>query len=138
MKRVYKFKREGDKMQGDIVWQSMACFKTINGVKKFHRVIRIGGRLLEKSIRELEENLKRIREEMRMKNEMVKIEEKEMTVKEWKGQRVVTAWEIAEVHEKEVKRVNEQFERNKKYFIQGEDFLEFTKEEFVVALATTE
>lgn len=119
-------------MQGEIVWQSMALFRTINGIRSFDKVIALGGHLLDKSIKELEENLKKIKGEMRMKNEMVKIEEKEMTVKEWKGQRVVTAWEIAEVHEKEVRIVNQQFERNKKYFIQGEDFLEITKEEFVI------
>lgn len=70
--------------------------------------------------------------------ELVKIGEKNLGVKEFEGKRVVTAWDVAEVHGKPVKRVSEQFERNEKYFIQGEDFLEITKEEFRVAFSDSE
>ena len=48
--------------------------------------------------------------------ELVKIGEKNLGVKEFEGKRVVTAWDVAEVHGKPVKRVSEQFERNEKYF----------------------
>ena len=32
--------------------------------------------------------------------DLIKIDNKELTVKEWKGQRVVTAWDISKLHER--------------------------------------
>ena len=59
--------------------------------------------------------------------ELVKIENKELTVKEWNGQRVVTAWDIAELHEKAVNDVTKNFKNNKEKFILGEDYFIINK-----------
>lgn len=62
--------------------------------------------------------------------ELVKIGEKNLGVKEFEGERVMTVWDISELHEKEARIVNQQFERNKKHLILGEDYFEVLKEEF--------
>ena len=59
---------------------------------------------------------------------LIKVENKELTVKEWNGQRVVTAWDIAKLHEREVRRVNENFEYVKDKLILGEDYFIITKD----------
>ena len=46
------------------------------------------------------------------------IKDKKLLVKEYKNQRVVTVWDISEVHNKEVKRINELFNRNKERFFE--------------------
>ena len=43
--------------------------------------------------------------------------------KEYKGVPVLTSWDIAKIHDKEPKRVNEQFKRNKERFEEEKDFL---------------
>ena len=60
---------------------------------------------------------------------LIRIENKDLTVKEWNGQRVVTAKDIAELHERDVKRVVENFQNNKEKFELGKDYFEITKEE---------
>lgn len=50
-------------------------------------------------------------------------------IKEWNGERVVTAKDIAELHERDVKRVNEQFNRNIDKFELGKDYFQLTREE---------
>ena len=60
---------------------------------------------------------------------LVKIEDKELVIKEWNGERVVTAKDIAELHERDVKRVNEQFNRNIDKFELGKDYFQLTREE---------
>ena len=66
-----------------------------------------------------------IMEDKRMN--LVKIEDKELVIKEWNGERVVTAKDIAELHERDVKRVNEQFNIDK--FELGKDYFQLTREE---------
>lgn len=61
---------------------------------------------------------------------LVKINNNEVMVKEFQGQRVVTAWDIAKVHEREVREVNQQFNRNKEKLIEGEDYFSLTPMEF--------
>ena len=63
-----------------------------------------------------------------MKN-VIKIENKDLEVKEWNGKRVVTAKDIADLHERDVKRVVENFQNNKEKFELGKDYFEITKEE---------
>ena len=58
------------------------------------------------------------------------IENRELEIKEYKGERVVTAWDIAEVHRREVKKINQQFERNKDKLVEGEDYFVLSREEF--------
>jgi DNA-binding Lrp family transcriptional regulator len=59
----------------------------------------------------------------------VRINNQELAIKEYKGQRVVTAKEIAQLHHKEQRAVNQQLERNKKYFVEGVDYFILSKEE---------
>ena len=61
---------------------------------------------------------------------LVKINNNDVMVKEFQGQRVVTAWDIAKVHEREVREVNQQFNRNKEKLIEGEDYFSLTPLEF--------
>ena len=61
---------------------------------------------------------------------LVKINNSDVMVKEFQGQRVVTAWDIAKVHEREVREVNQQFNRNKEKLIEGEDYFSLTPMEF--------
>ncbi|MEY8428744.1 ORF6N domain-containing protein [Lachnospiraceae bacterium 46-15] len=57
-----------------------------------------------------------------MKNEMIKIRNQEVTVKEYKGQRVVTFKDVDSVHERPDGTTRKRFNDNKKYFVEGEDF----------------
>ena len=63
-------------------------------------------------------------------NELVMINGKQLETKEYQGERVVTAWDIAEVHGREAGNVNRQFERNREKLIEGEDYFIISKEEF--------
>jgi hypothetical protein len=65
--------------------------------------------------------------------EYININNKNINIIEYSNQRVVTAYEIADLHGREVKRVTEQFERNRKHFIEGIDFFIITKEKSKVA-----
>lgn len=44
-----------------------------------------------------------------MENKLVKINDVELGIKEYKKERVVTAWDIAKVHKREVKTINQSF-----------------------------
>lgn len=75
-----------------------------------------------------------------LENEKIDVLGKYITIKEWEGMRVITAYDIAYLHDKEVKKVNQQFTRNKKKFTKNVDYFELTKEEmsqsqFVTALS---
>lgn len=62
---------------------------------------------------------------------------REIEIKEYRGERVVTAWDIAEVHGRDVKRVNEQFRRNRKKLIEKEDYFILIREEFSESFSAT-
>lgn len=47
---------------------------------------------------------------------------KEIEIKEYNGERVITAYDIAELHERDVKRINELFKNNRNRFIENEDY----------------
>ena len=68
---------------------------------------------------------------------LIKINEKQLEMKEYQGERVVTAWDIAEAHGRDVKRVNEQFNRNIDKLIAGEDYFILSREEFSQSLSAT-
>lgn len=53
---------------------------------------------------------------------LVKINNNDVMVKEFQGQRVVTAWDIAKIHEREVNDVTKNFNNNRSKFILGEDY----------------
>ena len=56
------------------------------------------------------------------KNEIITINNVEFGIKEYKKERVVTAWDIAKVHKKEVNDITKNFNNNKKKFILDEDY----------------
>lgn len=58
-----------------------------------------------------------------MQNEMITIENTEMQIKEYNGQRVVTFKDIDAVHQRPAGTARKSFNRNKKHFIEGEDFM---------------
>jgi len=61
-------------------------------------------------------------------SEYVRINNNELEIKEYNGERVVTNFEIAKLHNKTVKAVTQQFERNKKHLILDEDYYVVPKE----------
>ena len=64
-----------------------------------------------------------------MMNEVITIENTEMQIKEYKGQRVVTFDDICTVHDCERKRLTKHFERKRKHFVKDEDYFEMTRKE---------
>ena len=73
-----------------------------------------------------------------MENKLVKINDVELGIKEYKKERVVTAWDIAKVHCREVKRINEIFKNNIDKFILKEDYFYLTTNEFSESFKTTQ
>lgn len=57
-----------------------------------------------------------------MENKLVKINDVELGIKEYKKERVVTAWDIGKVHNRDVGEINKIFNRNKDKFILNEDY----------------
>ena len=55
-------------------------------------------------------------------NELIRIENKEIRINEFKEQRILTAWDIARLHEREVREVTQQFERNRKRLLPGIEY----------------
>lgn len=62
-------------------------------------------------------------------NEMVTVEGKEMQIREYDGQRVVTFKDIDEVHQRPKGTAKRNFTRNKKHFIENEDYFVVTRED---------
>ena len=71
-------------------------------------------------------------------NELISINNIQVEVKEYEGLRVVTAWDIAKVHCREVKRINEIFKNNIDKFILKEDYFYLTTNEFSESFKTTQ
>lgn len=69
---------------------------------------------------------------------LVKINNNDVMVKEFQGQRIVTAWDIAKVHNREVKRINEIFKNNIDKFILKEDYFLLTPIEFFESFKTVQ
>ena len=59
--------------------------------------------------------------------ELVKIEDTELAIREYNGQRVVTFKDIDTVHKNKIGTARRNFNRNKKHFIEGEDFFCLTR-----------
>ena len=59
-------------------------------------------------------------------NEVITIENTEMQIREYNGQRVVTFKDIDTVHENKSGTARRNFNRNKKHFIEGEDYFSLT------------
>lgn len=58
----------------------------------------------------------------------MEINGKRIERKEYNGVPILTSWDIAEIHGKETKRINEQFKRNFKRFEEGADYYSLSKE----------
>lgn len=71
-------------------------------------------------------------------NELITINNTQIEVKEYEGLRVVTAWDIAKIHGREVKRINEIFKNNIDKFILKEDYFFLTPNEFSGSFKTTQ
>ena len=56
--------------------------------------------------------------------------------KDWQGEKVLLADDISKIHQKETKRINEQFKRNRKRFEKEKDFFELTRQEYVKLMKT--
>ena len=64
--------------------------------------------------------------------------DKKILFKEYEGQRVVTVWDIARLHNKDVKGIRNNFDRNINFFIENEDYFLVPKEsEFARILSTS-
>lgn len=71
-------------------------------------------------------------------NELITINNTQVEVKEYEGLRVVTVWDIAKVHDREVKRINEIFKNNIDKFILKEDYFFLTPNEFSGSFKTAQ
>lgn len=56
-----------------------------------------------------------------MENKII-IFNKEIEIKEYNGERIITAYDIAELHGRDVKVINQQFNNNRNKFIENEDY----------------
>ena len=65
-----------------------------------------------------------------MENKLVKINDVELGIKEYKKERVVTAWDIGKVHKRDVGEINKIFNRNKDKFILNEDYFTLKTRDF--------
>lgn len=62
-------------------------------------------------------------------NEVITIENTEMQIKEYNGQRVVTFKDIDTVHQRPTGTARRSFNKNKKHFIEGEDYIKICVDE---------
>lgn len=62
--------------------------------------------------------------------DIITINNKEIKVKEYNGERVITAWDIAKIHEKDVNESTKNFNRNRETFDLNEDYFVLNREEF--------
>ena len=54
--------------------------------------------------------------------------------KEYKGVPILTPWDIAKIHKKEVREINQQLKRNSEYFQENKDFFTLKREDFKKSL----
>lgn len=83
----------------------------------------------EQTWTQINENIKR--RDNNMNSNLITIADKEIELKEYNGERVVTSWDIADLHEKDVKVVNQHFNRNITNLIENEDYYIISKETFL-------
>lgn len=62
-------------------------------------------------------------------SEIITVENTEMSIREYNGQRVVTLKDIDRVHGKKSDTAKKSFQKYKKHFIVGEDYFEITRKE---------
>lgn len=64
-----------------------------------------------------------------MNNKMIILNE-EIEIKEYNGERVITAWDISRLHGRDVNEITKNFNRNREMFESNEDYFTLNKEEF--------
>ena len=72
-----------------------------------------------------------------MVNDIILINNKEIKTKEYKNQRVVTSYDIANLHERDIKRVNEQFKNNRDKLIENEDYFIVKRDKISKSIIST-
>ena len=65
--------------------------------------------------------------------EIVKVNDKELVVRNYNNERIVTAWDIAYLHNKTVSEVGQQFKRNVKYLKENLDYFILNKDDISVS-----
>ena len=65
---------------------------------------------------------------------LIKVIDKDLEVKEWRNKRVVTVYDVALLHNREVREVNQQFNRVKDKLILNVDYFIIPKEEYLQSL----
>ncbi len=63
-------------------------------------------------------------------NDLIKINEKQIEAKEHNGEIVITAWDIAEVHEREAKEINQNFKYIQNRLTINEDYFIISRKDF--------
>jgi len=62
--------------------------------------------------------------------EYIKVNNRDVKIKEYRGQRVITLYDIAEVHEVENRTIKENFNNNKCYLFENEDYYILSKVDY--------
>lgn len=75
---------------------------------------------------QINENIKR--RDDTMNSNLITIADKEIELKEYNGERIVTAWDIAELHERDVREVTQNFKNVNDKMILDEDYFVIPKE----------
>lgn len=81
------------------------------------------------------ENIKR--RDNNMNSNLIAIADKEIELKEYNGERIVTAWDIAELHERDVKVINQQMRNNIDKFIENEDYFIISRNNIPKSISLT-
>lgn len=82
----------------------------------------------EQTDTKINDNIKR--RDDNMNSNLITIADKKIELKEYNGERIVTAWDIAELHEREISKVNENFKYNINKFIENEDYYVLQRNKF--------
>lgn len=72
-----------------------------------------------------------------MNSNLIEIAGKEIELKEYNGERIVTAWDIAELHERDVKVINQQMRNNIDKFIENEDYFVISRNNIPKSISLT-
>ena len=80
----------------------------------------------EQTDTKINENIKR--RDNNMNSNLITIADKEIELKEYNGERIVTAWDIAELHERDVREVTQNFKNVNDKMILDEDYFVIPKE----------
>lgn len=82
----------------------------------------------EQTETQINENIKR--RDDKMNSNLITITGKQIEIKEYNGERVITAWDIAKIHERDVNEITKNFNRNRETFDLNEDYFILNKKEF--------